>query len=112
MLVFKKIFCKNGKSKLHFGDCVAVLNNFLHQTGGSISFLWKLVLKLESISSRSPLFFFVHLLQFHQQPTGFNLRGFYCAYHMLKLKDSDPHMEVLSWDPHLYNLQLSKVLAY
>jgi hypothetical protein len=27
-----------------------------------ISFLWKLVPKLEFISSRSPLFFFVHLL--------------------------------------------------
>jgi hypothetical protein len=63
-----------------------------------ISFLWKLVLKLEFISSRSPLFFFVHLLQCHQQPTESRLCGFYCAYHMLKLKDSDPHMEVLSWN--------------
>jgi hypothetical protein len=27
-----------------------------------ISFLWKLILKLEFISSRSPLFFFLHLL--------------------------------------------------
>jgi hypothetical protein len=65
-----------------------------------ISFLWKLVLKLEFISSRSPLFFFVHLLQCHQQPTGSRL-CFYCAYHMLQLKDSGPHMEVLSWDLHL-----------
>jgi hypothetical protein len=66
-----------------------------------ISFLWKLVLKLEFISSRSPLFFFVHLLQCHQQPTGSKLCDFYCGYHMLKLKDSGPHMEVLSWDLHL-----------
>jgi hypothetical protein len=77
-----------------------------------ISFLWKLVLKLEFISSRSPLFFFVHLLQCHQQPTGFRLRGFYCAYHMLQLKESGPRMEVLSWDLHLYYLRLSTVLAY
>jgi hypothetical protein len=53
-----------------------------------ISFLPKLVLKLEFISSQSPLFFFVHLLQCHQQPTGSRLCGFYCAYHMLQLKDS------------------------
>jgi hypothetical protein len=66
-----------------------------------ISFLWKLVLKLEFISSRSPLFFFVHLLQCHQQPTESKLCGFYCAYHMLKLKDSGPDMEVVSWDLHL-----------
>jgi hypothetical protein len=66
-----------------------------------ISFMWKLVLKLEFISSRSPLFFIVHLLQCHQQPTGSKLCGFYCAYHMLKLKDRGPHMEVLSWDLHL-----------
>jgi hypothetical protein len=66
-----------------------------------ISFLWKLVLKLEFISSRSPLFFFVRLLQCHQQPTGSRLCGFYCAYHMLQLKDSSTHMEILSWDLHL-----------
>jgi hypothetical protein len=65
------------------------------------SFLWKLVLTLEFISSRSPLFFFVHLLQCHQQPTGSKLCGFCCAYHMLQLKESGPHMEVFSLDLHL-----------
>jgi hypothetical protein len=65
-----------------------------------ISFMWKLVLKLE-----------LFLLDHHY----FSLY-IYCsatnnlldpnsaasiAYHMLKLKDSDPHMEVLSWDLHL-----------
>jgi hypothetical protein len=34
MLVFNNYFCKNRKSKLHFGDHVAVLNVFLYQTGG------------------------------------------------------------------------------
>jgi hypothetical protein len=63
-----------------------------------IYFLWKLVLNLEFISTRSPLFFFVHLLQCHKQPTESKLRGFYCAYHMLKLKDRGLDMEVLSWD--------------
>jgi hypothetical protein len=66
-----------------------------------ISFLWKLVLKLEFISSRSPLFFFVHLLQCHQQPSESKLCNFYYAYHMLKLEDRGPHMEVLSLDLHL-----------
>jgi hypothetical protein len=66
-----------------------------------ISFQWKLVLKLEFNSSRSPLCFFIHLLQYHQQPTGSKLCGFYCAYHILKLEDSGPHIEVLSWDIHL-----------
>jgi hypothetical protein len=66
-----------------------------------ISFPWKLVLKLEFISSRSPLFFFVHLLQCHQQPTESKFCGFYCACHLLKLKDRGPNMEVLSWDLHL-----------
>jgi hypothetical protein len=65
-----------------------------------ISFLWKLVLKLEFISSRSTLFLFVYLLQCHQQPTESKLYGFYCAYHMLKLKNRGPYMEVLSWDLH------------
>jgi hypothetical protein len=32
MLVFNNYFCKNRKSKLHFGDRVAVLNVFLYQT--------------------------------------------------------------------------------
>jgi hypothetical protein len=57
--------------------------------------------KVQFISSRSPLFFFVHLLQCHEQPTRSRLCGFYCAYHMLQLKDSGPYMEVLSWDLHL-----------
>jgi hypothetical protein len=37
MLVFNNYFCKNRKSKLHFGDRVTVLNVFLYQTGGSMS---------------------------------------------------------------------------
>jgi hypothetical protein len=36
MLVFNNYFCKNRKSKLHFGDRVAVLNVFIYQTGESI----------------------------------------------------------------------------
>jgi hypothetical protein len=36
MLVFNKFFYKNKKSKLYFGDRVAVLNDFIYQTGGSI----------------------------------------------------------------------------
>jgi hypothetical protein len=35
MLAFNNYFCKNRKSKLHFGDRVAVLNVFFYQTGGS-----------------------------------------------------------------------------
>jgi hypothetical protein len=35
MLVFNKYFYKNKKSKLYFGDRVAVLNDFIYQTGGS-----------------------------------------------------------------------------
>jgi hypothetical protein len=35
MLVFKKYFYKNKKSKLYFGDRVTVLNDFIYQTGGS-----------------------------------------------------------------------------
>jgi hypothetical protein len=38
MLVFNKYFYKNKKSKLYFGDRVAVLNDFIYQTGGSISY--------------------------------------------------------------------------
>jgi hypothetical protein len=34
-------------------------------------------------------------LQCHQQPTGSKLYGFYCAYHMLKLKDNSP---IRWWD--------------
>jgi hypothetical protein len=36
MLVFNKYFYKKKKSKLYFGDRVAVLNDFIYQTGGSI----------------------------------------------------------------------------
>jgi hypothetical protein len=44
MLVFNNYFCKNRKSKLHFGDRVAVLNVFLYQTGGStVRLLWNVV---------------------------------------------------------------------
>jgi hypothetical protein len=35
MLVFNNFFYKNKKSKLYFGDRVAVLNDFIYQTGGS-----------------------------------------------------------------------------
>jgi adenine/guanine phosphoribosyltransferase-like PRPP-binding protein len=35
MLVFNKYFYKNKKSKLYFGDRVAVLDDFIYQTGGS-----------------------------------------------------------------------------
>jgi hypothetical protein len=35
MLIFNKYFYKNKKSKLYFGDRVAVLNDFIYQTGGS-----------------------------------------------------------------------------
>jgi hypothetical protein len=36
MLIFNKYFYKNKKSKLYFGDRVAVLNDLIYQTGGSI----------------------------------------------------------------------------
>jgi hypothetical protein len=36
MLVFNKYFYKNKKLKLYFGDRVAVLNDFIYQTRGSI----------------------------------------------------------------------------
>jgi hypothetical protein len=35
MLVFNKYFYKKKKLKLYFGDCVAVLNDFIYQTGGN-----------------------------------------------------------------------------
>jgi hypothetical protein len=35
MLVFNKYFYKNKKSKLYFGDRIAVLNDFIYQTGWS-----------------------------------------------------------------------------
>jgi hypothetical protein len=37
MLVCNKYFYKKKKSKLYFGDRVAVLNDFIYQTGGSIN---------------------------------------------------------------------------
>jgi hypothetical protein len=37
MLVFNKYFYKNKKSKLYFEDHVAVLNDFIYQTGRSIN---------------------------------------------------------------------------
>jgi hypothetical protein len=36
MLVFDTYFDKNKKSKLHFGDRVAVLNDLIYGYGGSI----------------------------------------------------------------------------
>jgi hypothetical protein len=36
MLIFNKYFYKNKKSKLYFGDRVAVINDFIYQTGGSM----------------------------------------------------------------------------
>jgi hypothetical protein len=35
MFVFNKYFYKNKKSRLYFGDRVAVLNDLIYQTGGS-----------------------------------------------------------------------------
>jgi hypothetical protein len=35
MVVFNKYFYKNKKLKLYFGDRVAVLNDFIYETGGS-----------------------------------------------------------------------------
>jgi hypothetical protein len=46
MLVFNKYFYKKKKSKLYFGDCVAVLNDFIYQTGGSIIFPFTIFLML------------------------------------------------------------------
>jgi hypothetical protein len=37
MLVFNRYFYKNKKLKLYFGDRVAVLNEFIYQTGGVIT---------------------------------------------------------------------------
>jgi hypothetical protein len=37
MLIFNNYFYKDRKSKLYFGDRVAVLNDFIYQTGGSTS---------------------------------------------------------------------------
>jgi hypothetical protein len=38
MLVFNTYFYKNKKSKLHFGDRVAVLNDLIYGYGGSINY--------------------------------------------------------------------------
>jgi hypothetical protein len=42
MLVFNNYFYKNRKSKLYFGDRVAVLNDFIYQTGGSIGLYFEI----------------------------------------------------------------------
>jgi hypothetical protein len=47
MLVFNKYFYKKKKSKLYFEDRVAVLNDFIYRTGGSI----ELLLTMNVISS-------------------------------------------------------------
>jgi hypothetical protein len=39
MLVFNNYFCKNRKSKLHFGDRVAVINVFFTKPEGVVSSL-------------------------------------------------------------------------
>jgi hypothetical protein len=46
--MFNKYFYKNKKSKSYFGDYVAVLNDFIYRTGGSVVFLpiWAHVLFL------------------------------------------------------------------
>jgi hypothetical protein len=49
----------------------------------------------------SPIFFFVNLSQCHQQHSHSRLCGFYCAYHMLKVKHKLREHEVFSWDLHL-----------
>jgi hypothetical protein len=46
MLVFNKYFYKKKKSKLYFGDRVAVLNDFIYQTGGSMFLIHTLSLTL------------------------------------------------------------------
>jgi hypothetical protein len=35
-LVFNKYFYKNKKPKLYFGDRVAILHDFIYQTGGTM----------------------------------------------------------------------------
>jgi hypothetical protein len=52
MLIFNNYFCKNRKSKLHFGDRVAVLNVFLYQTGGSTSFSLTILTPAQSTHDR------------------------------------------------------------
>jgi hypothetical protein len=48
MLVFNKYFYKKKKSKLYFGNRVAVLNDFIYQTGGSKYITIILVIKAYS----------------------------------------------------------------
>jgi hypothetical protein len=55
MLVSNNYFYKNRKSKLHFGDRVAVLNVFLYQTGGSrvlVSTEWENNFPLTMVEAR------------------------------------------------------------
>jgi hypothetical protein len=52
MLFFNKYFYKNKKSKLYFGDRVAVINDFIYQTGGIIRALPIQTLPIESTSQR------------------------------------------------------------
>jgi hypothetical protein len=39
MLVFNNYLYKNKKLKLYFGDYLAVLDDFLYQTGGSTAYM-------------------------------------------------------------------------
>jgi hypothetical protein len=64
MLIFNKYFYKNKKSKLYFGDRVAVLNDFIYQTGGSTMLNLILYIYLYLILKQGlllPLFFVRHL---------------------------------------------------
>jgi hypothetical protein len=85
----------------HVKDVKVHTTYFLPVEASKVPVSLEFIAVLEFISSRSPLFFFVSLLQCHQQPTGSRLYGFYCAYHMLQLKYNGTHMKVLSWDLHL-----------
>jgi hypothetical protein len=57
MLVFNKYFYKNKKSKLYFWDRVAVLNDFIYQTGGSNFFFVFVSVKNVNINPYSFSFF-------------------------------------------------------
>jgi hypothetical protein len=50
MLVFNKYFYKKKKSKLYFGDRVAVLNDFIYRTGGSRQYVFLTELLLYYVS--------------------------------------------------------------